>query len=40
MSGRGGGGGGGGQITIFISGGGYWRGRAPPVTARGSEGAL
>ena len=30
----------GGLITIFISGGGYWRGRAPPVTARGSGGAL
>ena len=31
---------GGGVITIFTSGGGYWRGRAPPVTARGSGGAL
>ena len=30
----------GGLITIFTSGGGYWRGRAPPVTARGSGGAL
>ena len=37
ISGRGGGGG---LITIFTSGGGYWRGRVPPVTARGSEGAL
>ena len=32
--------GGGGLITIFTSGGGYWRGRAPPVTARGAGGAL
>ena len=30
----------GGLITIFTSGGGYGRGRAPPVTARGSGGAL
>ena len=30
----------GGLITIFTSGGWYWRGRAPPVTARGSGGAL
>ena len=30
----------GGLITIFTSGGGYWRGRAPPVTARGAGGAL
>ena len=33
-------GGGGGLITIFTSGGGYWRGRVPPVTARGAGGAL
>ena len=31
---------GGGLITIFTSGGGYGRGRAPPVTARWSGGAL
>ena len=31
---------GGGLITIFTSGGGYGRGRVPPVTARGSGGAL
>ena len=30
----------GGLITIFTSGGGHGRGRAPPVTARGSGGAL
>ena len=30
----------GGLITIFTSGGGYWRRRAPPVTPRGSGGAL
>ena len=32
--------GGGVLITIFTSGGGYWRGRASPVTARGAGGAL
>ena len=30
----------GGPINIFTPGGGYGRGRAPPVTARGSGGAL
>ena len=31
---------GGGLINIFTTGGGYGRGRVPPVTARGSGGAL
>ena len=30
----------GGLINIFTTGGGYERGRAPPVTAKGSGGAL